>query len=177
MKCPKCQNELRNNAKFCTRCGSKLDGMSMQPEFYNMQPGQGMRSVPQMPAQSTCAVCGAPLLDGVKFCTRCGSRIEKTAVLTPSLIRRKDNMVIKVVGTEFTIGKNPELVNYCISDNLTVSRTHAKIINRNGQFYIVDMNSKNHTYVNDAMIPSNVEVQIGNGAKIRFSNDEYQFVM
>lgn len=177
MKCPKCQNELRDNAKFCTRCGSKLDGMSMQPEFCDMQPGQRMRSVSQMPNQNTCAVCGAPLLAGVKFCTRCGSRIEQTAVLSPSLIRRKDNKVIKVVGTEFIIGKKPELVNYCILDNPTVSRVHAKIINRSGHFFVIDMDSKNHTYVNDAMIPSNVEVQIGNGARIRFSNDEYQFVM
>ena len=75
----------------------------------------------------------------------------------------------------FHIGKERSYVDYCISGNPTISRSHADIINKNGQFYIVDNNSTNHTYVNGEMIPSNTEIPLSHGAKIRLSNEEFEF--
>jgi pSer/pThr/pTyr-binding forkhead associated (FHA) protein len=108
----------------------------------------------------------------MKFCTKCGS-----AVGTPAqyILRVKNNEKIKIEGQEFTIGKKNESVDYCISDNPTVSRVHAKIIKRENQYYIMDMGSTNHTYVDGTQAPANLEVPLRNGAKIRISNEEFVF--
>jgi len=62
-----------------------------------------------------------------------------------------------------------------VADNSTISRAHANIITRDGEYFVVDTNSKNHTYVNGQMIQSNVETKITHGTKLKFSNEEYEF--
>lgn len=57
MNCPKCNNPLREGAKFCTACGQKIEV-----------------AAPQATA-STCPQCNAPLREGAKFCTKCGHKL------------------------------------------------------------------------------------------------------
>lgn len=108
----------------------------------------------------------------------------ETTVLSPSqlepvptafLLRLKYNERVPITGDDFRIGKERSTVSYFISDNTAVSRNHASIIVKNCRFYVVDHNSTNHTYVNGKLIPSNVEVEIVNGMKIRFANEEFEF--
>lgn len=62
MKCPKCQNENKENAKFCVKCGCRLEpAASGSPGAENQ----------------TCSKCGAVLTPGAKFCTKCGTPVEK----------------------------------------------------------------------------------------------------
>lgn len=65
MKCPKCQNEINNNAKFCTKCGCNLAAAVANAN-------QAEKQV-QQPKQLTCVKCGAGLMPGAKFCTKCGT--------------------------------------------------------------------------------------------------------
>lgn len=94
----------------------------------------------------------------------------------PYLLRGSNNEKILLDKSVFHIGKERSYVDYCISGNATVSRSHADIIDRNGQFFIVDNNSTNHTYVNGVMIPSNTEIPLSHGTKIRLSNEEFEFL-
>ena len=55
-------------------------------------------------------------------------------------------------------------------------RSHANILNRDGEYYIVDTNSTNHTYVNGVMIRSNVETKLTHGAKITLANESFEFL-
>jgi len=55
MKCPKCQSENNANAKFCVKCGSKLE------------------TAAPVSAAQVCSKCGAALKPGAKFCTKCGT--------------------------------------------------------------------------------------------------------
>ena len=66
-------------------------------------------------------------------------------------------------------------MDYFISDNTAISRSHANVISRDGEYFVVDTNSTNHTYVNGMMIQSNVETKIADGAKIRLANEEFEF--
>ena len=66
-------------------------------------------------------------------------------------------------------------VDYFIGDNTAISRSHAHIINREEHFYIMDTNSKNHTYIDGHMIPPNIEVEIFSGATIRLADEEFKF--
>lgn len=114
-----------------------------------------------------------------------GGAIGETTVLTaentpsqmiaPHLIRKKNNEKISLNKPVFRVGKERSYVDYFIGDNTAISRSHANIINRNGEYFIVDTNSTNHTYVNGTMINSNEEVRLSHGAKIRLANEDFEF--
>lgn len=94
---------------------------------------------------------------------------------TPVLVRRKNNEKIPVNKPVFRIGKEKSYVDYFVSDNTAVSRSHADIITRDGKFFIVDTNSTNHTYVNGAMIQSSMETPLNSGDTVRLANEEFEF--
>ena len=54
-ECPNCHCLLPETAKFCIKCGTKIE--------------------PQGPA--FCMECGSPLRPGAKFCPKCGAKINK----------------------------------------------------------------------------------------------------
>lgn len=98
-------------------------------------------------------------------------------IIKPYLLRIKNNERIELNKPVFRIGKERSYVDYFVSDNTAVSRSHANIINKDNTFYIVDTNSTNHTYVNGSMIQSNVETKIEHGTKIRLANEDFEFFM
>ena len=65
MKCPNCQFENRDNAKFCKSCGYKLASANPRPAA-----AAGPAS-----ASTVCSACGAVLKPGAKFCTKCGTAV------------------------------------------------------------------------------------------------------
>ena len=93
----------------------------------------------------------------------------------PHLIRQKNNERISINKDIFRIGKERSFVDYFIGDNAAISRSHANIITRNNEYFVVDTNSTNHTYVNGEMIQSNGEVKLNHGDKVRLANDEFEF--
>lgn len=98
-------------------------------------------------------------------------------IIKPYLLRIKNNERIELNKPVFRIGKERSYVDYFVSDNTAVSRSHANVINKDNEFYIVDTNSTNHTYVNGSMIQSNVETKIEHGTKIRLANEDFEFFM
>ena len=97
------------------------------------------------------------------------------SVQKPYLIRIKNNERIDINKPVFKIGKEKSYVDYFISYNTAISRSHATIITREGKYFIIDTNSTNHTYLNGGMIPSNVETPISHGTRIRLANEEFEF--
>lgn len=98
-----------------------------------------------------------------------------SANCTPKLYRYKTNELIEINKVPFRVGKEASFVDYCISDNTAVSRSHANIVKRGNDYFIVDTNSTNHTYVNGAMIQSNVEIKLEENTRIKFANEEFEF--
>lgn len=93
----------------------------------------------------------------------------------PYLVRKKNNEKILIDKPVFRIGKEKSYVDYFIGDNTAISRSHANIITRDGEYFITDTNSTNHTYVNGVMIQSNVETKLADGIKIKLSNEDFEF--
>ena len=60
-------------------------------------------------------------------------------------------------------------------DKDTVSRKHAQIIVKQNHFFIVDNDSTNKTYVDGKEIPPKASIELYNGTKIKFANEEYVF--
>ena len=91
------------------------------------------------------------------------------------MIRKKTNERVPVSGPSFTIGKERSRVNYCISDNTSVSRCHARIMRKGAQYFVTDMNSTNYTFVNGVKVMPGQEVQLNNGDIIRFADEDFEF--
>lgn len=96
-------------------------------------------------------------------------------VKQPVLIRIRNNERIPINKPYFRIGKEKSYVDYFIGDNSYISRGHASIITRDGCYFIVDNNSRNHTYVNGQVITSSTEVELQNGYTIKLANEEFEF--
>lgn len=97
------------------------------------------------------------------------------AQIQPHLIRTKNNEKILLNKPAFRIGKEKSYVDYFIGDNTAISRSHANILTRDGEYFVVDTNSTNHTYVNGMMIQSGSEVKLNHGDKIRLANEDFEF--
>lgn len=97
------------------------------------------------------------------------------SAVAATLVRSKNGEQIQIRKQMFKIGKERVKVDYCISDNNTISRIHAQIIYRDGEYYITDMKSTNNTYVNGNKIAANQDVKLRNGDKIRLSDEEFEF--
>jgi len=71
MKCPKCKHENREGARFCLKCGAKLE--------------------------SICSKCGAKLPPGAIFCDECGAKVGESNSLSPqSAIPKLEDMQDKL---------------------------------------------------------------------------------
>lgn len=93
------------------------------------------------------------------------------------LVRTKNNERIIIDKPVFRIGKEKSYVDYFISDNTAISRSHANVVTKDGKYYIVDTNSTNHTYINNTMLQSNVETELTHGTRIKLANEEFEFIL
>lgn len=91
-----------------------------------------------------------------------------------TIIRTKNGERISITRPEFVIGKERRRVDYCISDNNSVSRTHAKLVNRGNDLFVIDLNATNGTFVNGSKIPANQEVRLSAGDRFKVADEEFQ---
>lgn len=91
-----------------------------------------------------------------------------------TLTRTRTHESVKINKTEFVIGRERSRVDYCISDNTNVGRAHAKILNRGGTAYLVDMNATNGTFLNSVKV-SGSQAALKNGDKITLADEEFTF--
>ncbi len=66
-----------------------------------------------------------------------------------------------------TLGKLEESVDYCVRDG-SISRIHARFVEKNGRIYVEDCNSTNGTFVNGVRLNEEESVLIEAGDELRF---------
>lgn len=93
----------------------------------------------------------------------------------PELVRVLTQEKITVNKPVFRIGKERSYVDYFVSNNGAVSRSHADIITRGSSYFVMDLNSKNKTYINNQPLTPHVETPIKNGDSLRLGNEEFLF--
>lgn len=104
---------------------------------------------------------------------------ERTVHLTaepPKLIRRSNGETAIINKPLFKIGKEHARVDYCVTNNKTVSRVHATIIVRDDACFVIDNNSTNKTFINNSPIPVQTEIKLKNGDILKLSNEEFDFI-
>jgi len=87
------------------------------------------------------------------------------------LVKRSTGEEIVVMGDSFTLGRSLKRSDYIINDP-AVSNVHAQIIKSDGCFYIKDMKSSNHTYVN-GVITENDKKQLRDGDVVKLAETEF----
>lgn len=100
---------------------------------------------------------------------------EEESIHFPSLYRVLTGETISINKPVFRIGKERSYVDYFVTNNSAVSRSHADVITRGKSFFVIDLNSKNHTYINNSPIPVQSEVEIHNGDHLKLGNEEFIF--
>ena len=93
--------------------------------------------------------------------------LQTTVVSTPSFKLAKE--VKDYSGSD--IGFDDDQV----TDNNSVSRRHAYIINVNGVYYLRDNKSTNHTYLGGKIINSGTDMMLIDGSKFKLANEEFTF--
>ena len=99
----------------------------------------------------------------------------QTNVRYPTLERVLTKEIISINKPVFRLGKEKSYVDYFVTNNIAVSRSHADIITRGNRFFVVDLNSKNHTYINGRVLPVHCEIEINNGDSLKLGNEEFIF--
>lgn len=105
-----------------------------------------------------------------------GLLIEDDAeILFPTLFRVLTEETISINKPVFRIGKERSYVDYFVTNNIAVSRSHVDIITRGSKYFVKDLNSKNHTYINNHELPIYMEVEIHDGDRLKLGNEEFIF--
>lgn len=94
----------------------------------------------------------------------------------PKLTRRSTNETAVINKNVFVIGKERAKVDFCVTENKTVSRCHATIYRRSDGCYVSDNNSTNRTFINGSPIPVRTEIKLNNGDVLRLSNEEFDYI-
>lgn len=98
---------------------------------------------------------------------------KRNSVPTAYLIEEASQKKYEIRKNNFIIGRS--MVCDLNINNGIVSKEHARIIYQSGDYYLVDLKSKNFTYLNKAQIEPEELYKIENGARIGFGNQWYIF--
>ena len=82
---------------------------------------------------------------------------------------------IDVSSSPFYIGRGEDSVDLCLSGNLHISSKHVEISYENGTFYMTDLGSANHTWLNDKQIAANQPTILSDGDRISLADEEFIF--
>lgn len=93
----------------------------------------------------------------------------------PVLIRLKTGDVIQITKNSFVIGKSSEQVDYFISGNTNISRTHVCIKQMRDGYYIQDLKTTNGTYVDGIKVSCERDIKLMDGCIIKMADEEFEF--
>lgn len=152
---------------------SKPQAQAVPPQQSKVQQSVVNPMQSQPPIMSETTVLVSPMIGETTVLVN--GQLPGQSQMIPFLIRRKGNEKISLNKPVFRIGKERSYADYFIGDNTAISRSQANIVSRDGEYYLVDTNSTNHTFLNGQMIQSNVETKLAHGDTIRLANEDFEF--
>lgn len=168
MQCPNCKHWNEAGARFCEECGFELTGVDTSAgAAASIRPPDTMPPAPaDIPApgpQTLVAPEDAP---------------------TPTLVYTGARLILDATGSIFKLGdaavigrEDPTLqIDFDgYPDGKFVSGRHAQIVKISGKYYVEDLGSSNHTYVNNIRLSEGQSEPLKNGDKLRFGKIEVTY--
>lgn len=93
----------------------------------------------------------------------------------PYLKEKDGEEVIEIAKDSLLIGRMENFVDYVINSS-AIGKIHAEILHEGEDYFVMDCNSRNGTFINDNRIVPNTKNKIGNNDLLRFANKEFIFL-
>lgn len=170
--CVNCNQEFAMDCNFCSRCGKKLSTV------YNQS---GSKITINQVVENNCSkifitIESAPNTD----VSVVDKREESTTGSFNSLQGGSDlpEIVLTNGSGKYYIDKPMVTIGRSNSSDIqvinpAVGRYHAIISNESGEYYLIDRQSKNHTYLNGKLLAPETRYRIHVGDEIVFANERF----
>lgn len=184
--CPRCDATILKDALFCPKCGVQISKVK-DNSFGVYDPLKNTKVEEKASNEVTKECFKDQEVEETQGLRRSGEEEEElgTSILgNPTVIEKpREVFLIRVSSQErisircnsFSMGKSKNGNDYTIAGNSAVSRSHAEIKHIGRNYYIVDLNSTNKTYVNGSVIVPNTDVQIHNGDEVMLADEKFVF--
>lgn len=86
--------------------------------------------------------------------------LERKVKAWVTLERKKTGEIVEVTGSPFVLGKGSDC-DYIIKENSSVSRKHGEIFQKEGAWYYRDLDSLNHSFIEERQITEAVKLEEG----------------
>ena len=157
--CVKCGAILEPDSMFCAECGAKVEAIQEEP-FSTI---------------NTCRFCGKELEEGALFCSSCGRKQTDEDDKTVNIGMFNKNKEITLINSEdrswqvkgilqdesaLNVGRADDM-DLKIDFNNSVSRRHCRVFMKDGEIYVMDLDSSYNTYVDDQPVKGPVLLRDG----------------
>jgi hypothetical protein len=147
--CPECGFQNPEAANYCAKCGALLHTQESGETTQTFSPEEG-----------------AEMLDA----------LDDIGVQGPALVVRsgggRSGETYVPQGDETMIGRSPD--NPVFLDDVTVSRKHAQLVERDGRWFIEDQGSLNGTFVNRKRVDS---AELSDGDELQIGKYRFTFLV
>ena len=123
---------------------------------------------------STLLLCGCADNKEVNYLGGKGKILHAEGAMSRGVVYDDVNIYFNI-DEVYRLEKNGELLINCDIATCKHDTKKCKAASRDGEYFVVDTNSTNHTYLNGGMLQSNVETKIAHGAQIRLANEDFEF--
>jgi len=156
--------------RYCQECGTR--GTSGVPCL------KCGAFIPEPVEQQLCPICSATQRPGAKFCKDCGANIkipaEETLDTRPHFLsvssKGEERIAYILDQEEICVGRT--LNNEFVIKHESVSKRHARIVNRQDDYLLSDLGSSNGTFVEGRRI---TEIKLVDGYEVRFGRVNYVY--
>lgn len=137
-----------------------------------------------------CPACLAYFTKAAKYCPHCGMLLNQAETPEPDAAENavtssplKDGYIVRTANSQkimlnardtLLVGSARYDCDYCISNPL-ISRRHCEFIRREQNYYIKDLNSSNHTFVNGEQLVPQTEKLLKDKDVIMIAEEQFTF--